>query len=178
MYDSDLSPEKHINVQTLASFRHLFPSLAPVIKDSPHSCLSLLPTSPLSVASIQSSSLHELAQMHSLARHAFSEYDVNQMFNQLTSTGLPTEESIPAVPLVISNASPWRLIEVDWSSAGATETICGYRKLRDYEKKGIDAIQMIGRLADGSVLLDTVLSERHAELLRMGADHLSSNESP
>ncbi|THV02597.1 hypothetical protein K435DRAFT_792381 [Dendrothele bispora CBS 962.96] len=170
MYESDPVPSKKIMIQSLASFRHLFPSLSKFnMADSPHNYLSLLPIPLIPVWYIQEKTISELSAFMSLCRRSFSEYDVSLFLKQVS--GLvpitpPSSESEPIdsepVPLVISNASKWRLIEMDWSKIGAEKTFCGYRMLHGYERAGKDAIQMIGRLDDGSVVLDTVLSAVHA----------------
>ncbi|KIK52343.1 hypothetical protein GYMLUDRAFT_180180 [Collybiopsis luxurians FD-317 M1] len=160
LYEDDPLTNKSVMIQSLASFRHLFASFPKVnLSHSPHNYLALLPIPPLPVALIRKAKLAELTQIFAQARNAFCEYDVSVFFKQLTGI-LPFMEGEDegVVPLVISNASNWRLIEIDWSKVGAIKTICGYRMLHEYEKVGKDAVQMIGRLRNGSIVLDTILS--------------------
>ncbi|KIK51143.1 hypothetical protein GYMLUDRAFT_181795 [Collybiopsis luxurians FD-317 M1] len=175
LYQNDLSTSKSVMVQSLASFRHLFRSF-PELKSigSPHNYLALLPVPLLPVSYIQRVTVAELARMFSRSRNAFCEYDVSLFYKQLTgSLPFPTgDDDANVVPLVISNASKWRLIEMDWSKIGVKETICAYRMLHEYDKAGKDAVQMIGRLPNGSIVLDTILSDESIAKLEEGLEKI------
>ncbi|KAJ7640505.1 hypothetical protein DFH06DRAFT_1216200 [Mycena polygramma] len=153
-----------VNLRLLSSFRHLFPD-SPDISESPHNLFCPFPIPPIPVEACNSKPVPQLAQFLARARRNFCVDDVAQWL-RLIQTSAVVEQSHT---LDISNSSSWRLLETDWSRLGSRGVVCGYRVLPGLERIGNDSIHMIGRLEDGSVILDTVLGETGARRITFAA---------
>ncbi|KAJ7629464.1 hypothetical protein DFH06DRAFT_1225793 [Mycena polygramma] len=128
-----------VNLRLLSSFRHLFPD-SPDISESPHNLFCPFPIPPIPVEACNSKPVPQLAQFLARARRNFCVDDVAQWL---------------------------RLIQT--SAVASRGVVCGYRVLPGLERIGNDSIHMIGRLEDGSVILDTVLGETGARRITFAA---------
>ncbi|KAG6853593.1 hypothetical protein C0991_002999 [Blastosporella zonata] len=166
MYSRGTSPKSIIHCSNLASFRALLTEDDSSILQYPHNAFVPLPYPSMTVAQINAYPLHELSRILAASRatlgvsHLMSSYDA-----------LKSVTAFPASPaahenMVVSNVSASRILESDWSSVGATRTVCGYRyQLTPNELLMTNTVYIAGRLDDGSVVLDVSLNKARMELL-------------
>ena len=135
----------------------------------PHNSFVPLPYPLLIVSQIRSTSLADLTLLLTESRVSFSRSPrhLAQAYTQI----LHPSSFFPGHPeaedeIAVSNVSASRILESDWTPAGAKRTVCGYRyQLVPTEILFTNAVYFAGRLDDGSVVLDTTVNKHRLGLL-------------
>jgi hypothetical protein len=121
----------------------------------------------MSVRDLNLLPLPDMARRFAMFREELSFYHVVEACQTLSNHAscLPGHPDADEV-LLVSNVSASRILEADWSKLGSKGTVCGYRySLTPTELLFSNYAYISGRLKDGSVVLDVVLSKGRLELL-------------
>ncbi|KAG6916566.1 hypothetical protein DXG01_006337 [Tephrocybe rancida] len=166
VYSNGTSPKSVIQCLNLASFRSLLAEDDPTIPQYPHNAFVPLPYPSMTVAQLKEYPLHELSHILAASRsalaipHLMSSYDALQSVTAFPANPAAHEN------MVVSNVSASRILESDWSSIGAVQTLCGYRyQLTPNELLMTNNVYIAGRLDDGTVVLDVSLNKERVDLL-------------
>lgn len=120
----------------------------------------------MTVAELNKLTLPELSLILASARASLAIPHVLSSYKAVKSiTAFPVNPNAHE-NLLVSNVSASRILESDWSTIGATKTLCGYRyQLTPTELLMTNSVYIAGRLADGTVVLDSSLSKARMDLL-------------
>ncbi|KAF5393851.1 hypothetical protein D9757_000412 [Collybiopsis confluens] len=157
-----------VHCTNFASFRDVLASSDDTVLQYPHNAFIPLPYPVYSVHDLKTVPFPEIIRQMSAARKTLSTKHVVGGYLQMVDNPL----SIPAHPtaqeaFLLSNVSASRILEVDWTSVGGTKTLCGYRySMTPTQLILTNSVYISGRLADGSLVLDTTLNELRRELLQ------------
>ena len=156
-------------MSNLASFRKIFPQ---DLTHYPHNTFVPLLIPRLSVEKIRSTPVHKLAYNIAIARDSFSisepvsvYRDVFPAFRKSNMKAMLLYYGLLDETLIISNTSSARTVEINWTAVGGGKTICRYQILNSYPLSVANLVNITGRLADGSALLDVVLNREKMRVI-------------
>ncbi|KIK65743.1 hypothetical protein GYMLUDRAFT_240221 [Collybiopsis luxurians FD-317 M1] len=174
IYAQGTADSTTVHCTNFASFRHVLAPSDDRILQYPHNAFIPLPYPVYSVHDLKANPISEITRQMSAARQTLSTQHVVGGYLQMVDNPL----SIPAHPtaqeaFLLSNVSASRILEADWTTVGGTKTLCGYRySMTPTQLILTNSVYISGRLADGSIVLDTTLNENRRELLQSEISHM------
>ena len=158
-----------MSLSNQASVRRFFPQ---DLIHYPHNCFVPLPIPQLSVEEIRSTPVHKLAHNVAIARDSLSISEPVWLYRDLFPSFKPSKtkaillyDRLSDEALFISNTSSARTAEINWTAVGGEKTICRYQILYGSPLPIANLVNITGRLADGSALLDVVLNREKMRVI-------------
>ena len=162
------------------------------LADYPHNCFIPIPYPVFTTAELRAIPLHVLATRLARARGTLSIAHAAHVYGLLQGAAAPRPKGINSfravMPcnkeakenLAMSNMSVARIVDIDWSGLTRAEegkttgkTVCRYKKLLTDSPVLIgNLVTIAGRRADGSLVLDVILTKRKMKALKDGLNHL------
>ncbi|KAJ3511176.1 hypothetical protein NMY22_g15732 [Coprinellus aureogranulatus] len=181
LYADGVSPSTIVHITNFASFRlTLANENAPTdpIMSYPHNAFTPLPYPALPASEIRAFSLQGLSTLLATARQSLSKAHVAAAYKKLRTPHIPAHPDAQD-SVTVSNVSASRILESDWTAAGAKRTLCGYRY--QMTPTGVvlaNAVYIAGRLDDGSIVLDVTLNSQKMKLLELEVQRLTKMMTP
>ncbi|EIW79542.1 hypothetical protein CONPUDRAFT_125865 [Coniophora puteana RWD-64-598 SS2] len=167
LYGVGARPDLKINCTYFIEFRKQISTDAFDFAKFPHNSFVPLSHPITTVSSLRETSLADLAYTFARSRLSFDSTQVFSAYHFLrdlsTKKGFLFNPAHPDVDeaLMVSNVSAQRIVEFDWTSLGAGRTVSSYRiNSSRLPVRFSRLLSLAGRLADGSALIDGVLTER------------------
>ena len=168
MYSDNTSKSTKVHLSSQASLRRFFPQ---DLNRYLHNCFVPLPTPRLSVEEIRSTPVYKLAYNVAIARGALSISEPVRLYRDLFPSFKPSNtkaillyDRLSDEALFISNTSSSRTAEINWTAVDGGKTVARYQILNGYPPLP-NLVNITGRLADGSALLDVVLNREKTRVI-------------
>ena len=91
--------------------------------------------------------------------------DVFPAFKPSSTKALVHGDRLSDETVHMSNMSPARSVNINWTAVGGGKTICRYQILNSYPLSVANLVNITGRLADGSTLLNVVLNREKIRVI-------------
>lgn len=164
-----------VHITNFASFRSVLANgnAADPIMSYPHNAFTPLPYPALPASEIRAFSVQGLSTLLATSRQSLSKAHVATAYKTLSTPHFPAHPDAQD-SLTVSNVSGSRILESDWTAAGAKRTVCGYRyQLTPTGVVFANAVYIAGRLDDGAMVLDVTLNSQKMKLLELEVQRLT-----
>ena len=169
MYSDNTSKSTKVHLSNQASLRRFFPQ---DLNRYPHNCFVPLPIPRLSVEEIRSTPVHKLAYNIAIARGSLSisepvsvYRDVFPAYKPSNTKALLHGDRLSDETVYMSNMSPARSVEINWTPVDGGKIISKYSIIIGYPIMTVNVVNITGRLADGSTLLNVVMNREKMRVI-------------
>ena len=169
MYSDNTSKSTQVQLSNQASIRKFFPQ---DLIHYAHNCFVPLPIPRLSVEEIRSTPVHKLAYNFAIARGSLSVSEPVSVYKDIFSAFKPSNtkaiilcDRLSDEAVFMSNMSSGRTAGIDWTAVGGGKTVGTYMVVITYPLVWPNVVCITGRLADGSTVLNVVLSREKMRVI-------------